>query len=406
MVLAVSLVVSAVFVVTQRLRILPSLHGVARQSRGSEYYPLALFLTFVLAYDQPALYISAVLVLAVADAFAALVGVRYGSIHYEVEDSTKSLEGSLIFLVVAFLAIHLPLLLMTDLPPAGTVLAALLVATLVTMFEAVSLHGADNLFVPIGVVFCLDRITREPVSEGVYQNLSLYALAVSLLLLTRQFRWFNTGAKLVVILFTYGAWGIGSWLWAAPVLVALVASVVVGLRAGLKNIGSVKVRYVAAVALPPFLYLFAGDALSSREDWMFGPYLASLGAVVVFWVRAHSKFFRQGGQWLILAGVVVFAWACVVAVPWSLDPEHPTIAALVVLAAIGIAGFGEEVWTSAWRREPQPQRWTARRFTFSLIAGGLVLAAQEVGVRPWTPTRAPDPQALFWQRTPDAQVAE
>jgi dolichol kinase len=37
-------------------------------------------------------------------------------VRYEVEDEKKSLEGSLVFLVIAFLAIHLPVLLMTDLP--------------------------------------------------------------------------------------------------------------------------------------------------------------------------------------------------------------------------------------------------------------------------------------------------
>jgi hypothetical protein len=111
-----------------------------------------------------------VLVLAVGNAFAALIGSRYGVIRYEVEDETKSLEGSLVFLVIAFLAIHLPTLQMTDLSRPVCVLAALLVAALVTGFEAIALEGADNLFIPLAVVIILGKITTKPLSEVVYHD--------------------------------------------------------------------------------------------------------------------------------------------------------------------------------------------------------------------------------------------
>ena len=132
---------AAVFALAARTDLLPSLHDVERKSRGVEYYPLAVALTFFLTQGRPWLYLAALLVLAIGDASAALVGSRYGRIRYEVEQSEKSLEGSAVFLLVAFLAIHLPMLLMTDLPRPICVLAALLVAILVTGFEAISLEG-------------------------------------------------------------------------------------------------------------------------------------------------------------------------------------------------------------------------------------------------------------------------
>ena len=60
-----------------------------RKSRGAEYYPLSVFLVFVMTPGRPWLYLAAVLVLAVGDAFAALIGSRYGVIRYEVEDETQ-----------------------------------------------------------------------------------------------------------------------------------------------------------------------------------------------------------------------------------------------------------------------------------------------------------------------------
>jgi phytol kinase len=132
-VLGLALVLTALFAGAARLGLLKSLHGVERRSRGAEYYPLAVFLVLVLAGERTWLYVAAVLVLAVADGFAALVGSRYGVVRYGVEDGgRKSLEGSLVFFLLAFLAIHLPTLLMSDLPRPITVLAAVLVALLVT----------------------------------------------------------------------------------------------------------------------------------------------------------------------------------------------------------------------------------------------------------------------------------
>jgi len=183
-----------------------------------------------------------------------------------------------------------------------------------------------------------------------------------------------------------------------PVLVALAASVAVGLRAGTRKTGTIKVRYAAAVALPPFLYLLPGDLWPMAEDLWFGPYLACLGAVIVFWVRGHSIFFRAGGRWSILAGVVVFAWVCVIGVPILLEPQPSALAALAVLGGMTIAALGEDVWTRAFRLDPQPDRWTARRFTCAIVAGLVVLAAQRGGAPSWNISAAPDPQRWFWER--------
>lgn len=387
-VLALAVVMSAAFALSQKLRLLPSLHSVNRKSRGSEYYPLSIFFVYVIAYDQPAIYVSSVLVLAVGDALAALIGERYGSVRYKVEENQKSLEGSLTFLVIAFLGIHLPLLLMTDLPRAQCVLSALVVATLVTMFEAVALNGADNLFVPIGVAFALQRMTGESLLGVLSQNLTLLGLAIVVVLVTRLMRWFNIGAILVVILYTYGVWALGDWLWALPPLLVLSASLILGLRAGEARTGSVKVRYVAGVALPPFLFLMAGHPFEDWKaiDYMYGPYLASVVAAGVFWVRAHSWYFRVGPQIKRLLVVVVVAWSCVAVPPWLLLAA-PSVSMLLLPAfAAGVATVGEALWTAAWKLETQPQRWTARRFNFTVLAGLLVLLVQLTGLVPaWTP---------------------
>ena len=150
---------SALFLATSKGKLLRSVGGVQRASRGSEYYPIAVFLLFLLSADDYWRYLASLLTLGVADAFAALVGSEYGRLRYSVEEDTKSVEGSLVFLVVAYLAILLPMVLLTDLDRPTMVLGALLAALVVTGFEAVSLRGADNLFVPLAACVILGKIT-------------------------------------------------------------------------------------------------------------------------------------------------------------------------------------------------------------------------------------------------------
>jgi phytol kinase len=408
-VLVLALSLSGLFALGARYGFLPSLHSVERRTRGSEYYPIAIFLLFVVYRDQPAFYVSAVLVLAVADAFAALIGVRYGVVRYEVEDSTRSLEGSVVFLLIAFLAIHLPLLLMTDLGRAQTVLAALLIAALVTAFEAISLSGADNLFIPIAVAVGLDKITSKPLAEAVYQNLSLAAVTVTCAVIVHRARWFNTGATLVIILYAYGAWALGSWLWSLPVIAALVAALVFGLRAGRRGHASQKVRATAAALLPPFLFLAASNASAAgpAQDPFFGPYLAALAAAIGCWIRAQSALFRadpaerprpRSPRLGLLTAVAIAAALVVAVVPWLLEPDRSITILAVTCAAAAAAVVGESIWTWLFAREAPARRWTARRFLFSLAAGALVMALQQAGaVESWRPSRTVDPQRLFWE---------
>ena len=82
--------------------------GVGRDSLGEIYFPAAVCLLFLLSRGDWLLYVVPILMLALADAAAALVGIRYGLSQYRTSDGHKSLEGSLAFFLVAFFSAHLP----------------------------------------------------------------------------------------------------------------------------------------------------------------------------------------------------------------------------------------------------------------------------------------------------------
>lgn len=403
-VLAMALPLTALFVAGAQAGFLQSLHGVGRKSRGAEYYPLAVWLVLWMTQGRPHLYLAAVLVLAVGDAFAALVGSRYGVVRYEVEDETKSLEGSLVFFVIAFLAIHLPTLLLTDLPRPVCVLAATLVAALVTGFEAISLRGADNLFVPLAVAVILGKITTKPLEEVVFQNLSLLAICLAVALLVWRFRSFNVGGAITFILFAYGTWSLGSWLWASPVLAGfllyLAAWLAFARHFAPKGHGTgFKVRTLSRAFLPPFAFLLVGNSLRQLPDW-FGPYLAASAAVLGFSLGSGVFRIERKRAWPLAAlGAALLAAGVVAGLPALLLDLIRGVAVppAALLAPAGAAALALVANTWLERRDPELAKsrdWTGWRFLLSLLAGAAILSLQAAGWIPaWrlTATGAPSP---------------
>jgi hypothetical protein len=386
-VLALALPLTGLFVAGSRFGFLKSLHGVARRSRGAEYYPLSVFLAFLMTPGRPWLYLSAVLVLAVGDAFAALIGSRYGVIRYEVEDDQKSLEGSLVFLVIAFLAIHLPTLLLTDLPRPVCVLAALLVAALVTGFEAISLEGADNLFVPFAVVVILGKITTKPLSEVVFQNLSLLAICLGVGLAVWRFRSFNVGGAITFILFAYGTWSLGSWIWTLPVFVGFVGYLAAWKRfAPPGHASGIKVRTLARALLPPFSMLVLANSLG-RYETFFGPYLAASAAVLAF--SLDTGVFRlehRRSRTLAALGIALLGTFLALVGPAIATRHLPIESLLAILAITVLVTLVNAAIELRDPSLPRSREWTAWRFLLSLVAAGAVLGLQALGmVEVWDP---------------------
>jgi len=386
-VLALALPLTLLFVAGSRFGFLKSLHGVARRSRGAEYYPLSVFLVFLMTQGRPWLYLSAVLVLAVGDAFAALIGSRYGVVRYEVEDENKSLEGSLVFLVIAFLAIHLPTLLLTDLPRPVCVLAALLVAALVTGFEAISLEGADNLFIPLAVVVILGKITTKPLSEVIFQNLSLLAICLAIGLAVWRFRSFNVGGAIAFILFAYGTWSLGSWIWTLPVLLGFAVYLAAWLRFAPPGHGSgLKVRIIARALLPPFTMLLLANSLR-RDETFFAPYLAASAAVLAFSFGTGVFRVERRRRWVLGAlGIAFLGTALAVLGPWIATGHAPLSTLAAILAITVVVTLINTAIELRHPELPRSRDWTAWRFLLSFLAAGAVLGLQALGiVQAWDP---------------------
>ena len=123
------------------------LASVNRVSLGEFYFLLGLPALFTLAQGG-ALYGTALAILTFADAAAALVGTFYGRRRFTHHPDAKSLEGSLAFFAVSFVACLIGLT-QNHVGVPEAVLAALAVSALMALLEALARDGLDNLLLPV-----------------------------------------------------------------------------------------------------------------------------------------------------------------------------------------------------------------------------------------------------------------
>jgi len=255
-----------------RARLGGSLYCIGRDSYGEFYFPIAVTILFALSRGNRLLYSVPILVLTFADAVAAVLGSRYGTVAYEGIGGKKSLEGSVAFFTVAFFAVHVPLLLFTDLSRAQTLLVAMDIALVVMLLEAVSWRGLDNVVIPLGVFLLLHIYTTLPVPQLIGRFVAALVL-IAFVLLYRSRTTLQHTALLASALVLYASWGVGGWRWlVAPALLFLCYSLFVP-RIYLANSRKDNVLAVASVASTGLLWLYLAHVRDANE--LLFPYTAA-----------------------------------------------------------------------------------------------------------------------------------
>lgn len=216
-VVVLSLSFFAILVASRALGLLSSVHGVERRSAGAYVYPLSVLGVLVLSGGGGVSFSIPVLVLAFSDAFAAVVGKAYGRVHFRIYDQTRSLEGSTAFLVTTFIVIHVPLLLSGRVGPPESLLIALLLAFVVTCFEAIAVRGYDNVLIPVATLFALERMIPHSLEVLVERALAL-GIIVAVGFMTFRRRRLTVAGLLGALLLAYGAFALGGPAWLLPLV--------------------------------------------------------------------------------------------------------------------------------------------------------------------------------------------
>jgi phytol kinase len=361
---------------TKKLGLLPCVHGVERQSEGGIYHPIAIYVCFLLAsvLQQPVFYVLSILVLSVSDALAALIGKTYGFKLYCVEEDHKSFEGSIIFFLATFLIVQLGLLLYTPTGRLESVLIALLIAILVTAFEAISLGGADNLFIPLSVFFLLAKnIAKTPEELGWQFLIQAGILGLAYAIASPAKKLGGTGI-LVLALFAYAIVTLANPYWCLPLLVGtiLIANTTLFLEKA-KNPNELKsIRPVFYAVVVPLCWVLLNNltftVFSLYWAYLFAPpFLTALACHLnILWEKKRrfshfettgevlvSQGFNTPRVWMMRSFIFVFGLGASMLYP-KLNPAFTVITSL--------AGVGLTDWLYWKIATPKMGIWQQRTF--------------------------------------------
>jgi phytol kinase len=231
-----------------------SLHSVKRSSFGEIYFPLSVSVVWFVSIDQPLFFSLSILVLTLADAIAALIGTQYGRQLYSTKEGFKTWEGSFFFFTITFLCIHIPLLLMTDIGRAESLLLAMLIGILVMIIEAVAWRGLDNLFIPISVCIFLN-IYVDYSAQQMLSRIGGIVLVILLLFFVRSRAKLDDASLLGASLITYSVFNIGGWQWVfAPIVVFINYLLLEKKKTNIEDRVH-NIHALLAVTVPGFLWL-------------------------------------------------------------------------------------------------------------------------------------------------------
>ncbi len=384
-VLGLGATLAAILLLTRRLGVLRSVHGVERRSEGGVYFPIAVYAIFLLAAEQPAFYLISVLTLVVSDALAALVGTSYGRMRFRVERDRRSVEGSVVFFLATFMAVHLPLLLLTDVDRLLSVLVAIQIALLVTFLEVISLEGNDNLIVPIGTYLLLLKMTPQAPETILWQLVAQLAILGALFALAWRSRLLTASGTIAASLFFYGAWSLGGPVWVvAPAAALLGLGIVLRFARAIDHSPSSRYQVLAVFytgAVPAAIFI-ASNVLTTvvqhpvwgRGDPLYPLYLGALaGHLAIF-----TLVFWKGTPWVERASVAQLggsvAFGAAMLIPHGLW-VHSGMGStqMLMVAAIPVLAIFAYISAITLFRVPRHRPWDWRLQLFAVAASVFVL---------------------------------
>ena len=156
---------------------LKSFHNIERESYGTIFFPISYLLLALLFWDYSNHITISFLILAIADPLASIIGENVkNKISFNILGDDKTLQGS-IAMFVCSLSIILILSnhFFNNWDIAYRLMAAIIISIAVTIAEAVSYKGSDNLSIPITAFLFIELL-------HIYIVIKLFLITLSIIL--------------------------------------------------------------------------------------------------------------------------------------------------------------------------------------------------------------------------------
>lgn len=120
-----------------------------KDSLGTVYYALSLFILAIITFgplNNPAIGLCGIFVMGYGDGLAAVIGKTIKSRTYKIKGNKKTLAGSTTMFVVTLIILFM---FLKYIEAEYVLIKSIMIAILMTIIEAVSIKGTDNITVPL-----------------------------------------------------------------------------------------------------------------------------------------------------------------------------------------------------------------------------------------------------------------
>uniref|UniRef100_A0A7C4YSE3 Phosphatidate cytidylyltransferase n=1 Tax=candidate division WOR-3 bacterium TaxID=2052148 RepID=A0A7C4YSE3_UNCW3 len=275
-ILSISFVI--IIVIGERKRLLTSISDVERETFGSIIFPVSIFILYIFGKNNFIAYAISLIVLAVSDPLAALVGISYGHFKYKVQTELKSIEGSVTFFFITFLLVHIPVLVYTNVSRVNSLFISFLVSIIITLLESISFEGSDNIVIPVGTFFILNKLLTKPTEMVFAQIFILIFIILVSIIITKSVKNISSSGVITIIISCYIAWSLGGINYYLSSIFFIIGFLVMNIIFQIRpsnDIKMFKVLDILRIIVIPISFVFFANFFS-MEDYFYYPYILSL----------------------------------------------------------------------------------------------------------------------------------
>jgi phytol kinase len=309
------------------------LFAVKRESIGELCYVASMVLLFWFSRGDKLLYTVPLLMLALADTAAALVGEEYGKLQIRAAGGPKSIEGAVAFFFTAFFCVHVPVLLWGGTGRVESLLIAVNLSIMVMLAEAAAWWGVDNLIVPLwGYLLLKSQIGMD--AAALTSDLVFVMSLGTIMWIWRNRTTLADDTLFGAALWGYVVWSVGGWRWALPPLLQLLTYATVTMQSPQNHLRMFRFPVVLAQIAGSVVWLLIYR--ESGEPWIFYPFVTCYAANVAIIALVRHKFAAPNLSWAHALSANA-AKALIVAVPSILMMDGLTMKALLDMSVCLIA---------------------------------------------------------------------
>jgi uncharacterized protein (TIGR00297 family) len=196
----------------------------SKKSWGIALFPIPYLALLYFFENERELIFLPMIILAVSDAFACIVGTLTAKKYYTLTGDKKSIIGSFVFFLSSFIL----LFIFWNSPQKNEeyLVSILMIALILSALEALGSNGSDNLLIPSGAALLMLIEMRNPFQLTEY--LVLISLLLVFVVLMLKMRWLQMSGALCAALLGFFVWRFAGWEFLTPLVWFLASSTIIG----------------------------------------------------------------------------------------------------------------------------------------------------------------------------------